>query len=125
MDIATHRWSSGRWLIGGGLIALGIVFLLMNIGMIERFSVWRFWPVILIVIGANKFSQSNQRAEGYWLMALGAWFQWSVLKIYGYGFRDTWPVVIVLFGIYLLWESIERESRRRNVMQTAQPNSDI
>lgn len=125
MEVTSHRWSSGRWFIGGTLIALGILFLLMNVGMIERFQIWKFWPVILIVIGANKFVQPYRRAEGYWMIALGAWLQWSVLRVYGYGFHDTWPVVIILFGIYLLWESIERESRRRQAQEQFQQNSHL
>lgn len=125
MEVTSERWSSSRWFIGSVLIALGVLFFLMNVGVIEYFHIWEFWPVILMVIGANKFFQPYQRAEGFWLIALGAWLQWSLLRIYGYGFRDTWPAVIILFGIYLLWESIDREFRRKKAQEQFQTNSTL
>lgn len=91
----------------------------MNIGILDRFPVWKFWPVILIVIGINKFLESYKRAEGFWLIGLGIWLQWSVLRIYDYGFRDTWPIVLILFGIYQIWEAFERDARKKRFEQTS------
>lgn len=118
MEMTSQPWLNGRWIVGGALILLGIFILLMNIGMMERFPVWKFWPVILIVIGINKFTEPYKRAEGFWLIGLGAWIQWSVLRMYDYGFSDTWPVVLILFGIYQIWEAFERDARKKQFQQT-------
>ncbi len=46
------------------LIAIGIVFILENMGMDAWDFAWRFWPVILIVWGASKLiSGLKEQAE--------------------------------------------------------------
>jgi len=49
------------------LIAIGIIFLLEQFGVDVWDTAWRFWPVILIVWGANKLylglKEKRQRAE--------------------------------------------------------------
>ena len=55
-EVVPHSHEDGRWttrqkLLGIGLVALGSIFLLSNLGF---FSWWRwdvFWPLILITIG--------------------------------------------------------------------------
>ena len=115
MNISSDHSIGGRWIVGGALISVGILFLLMNVGIIERFHLWQFWPVILMVIGINKFLQPYHHAEGFWLFFLGVWLQVSILHIWDLGFRDTWPAVLVGLGIYWMWESFEKESRRRDI----------
>lgn len=117
MEMTSHRWDGGRLFIGGLLIALGLVFLLMNLEVIGRFSIWRFWPLILVAIGINKLFQPFHRAEGFWLLALGIWMQWNVLDLLGYSWGDTWPAALILLGIYWMWESFEKEARRKSFRQ--------
>jgi hypothetical protein len=120
MDIASHRWFNGRWIVGGALITVGVLILMMNIGMVDRFPVWKFWPVILMIVGLNKFTQPYNRAEGFWLFSLGAWLQVSLLRLWDLGFRDTWPALLIALGIFWMWGSIERESRRRKAIPGTQ-----
>ena len=122
MEMTSHRWGSGRLFVGGLLIALGLVFLLMNLDIIERFPIWRFWPLILVAIGINKLLQPFHRSEGFWLLALGLWMQWNVLKLFGYSWGDTWPAALILLGIYWMWESFEKEARRKRYQQ---PHSSV
>lgn len=117
MEIPSHRWHSQRWFVGGLVVAIGVLLLLMNIGLIERFSIWRFWPLILIAAGISRFL-TNKRADGFWLLALGVWFQVSLLHLWDLGFGDTWPAILIAFGIYLIWHSAEKESWRRRVDQS-------
>jgi hypothetical protein len=125
MEHVSRSWSGGRWVIGGFLIALGVVFMLMNFDIIDRFPLWKFWPLILVVVGLNKLNEPYHRAEGFWLIALGLWFQWNTLRIMDYGWRDTWPVALILLGLYWMFESFEKESRRKKAQETlnATPNT--
>jgi hypothetical protein len=49
------------------LIAFGVIFLLEQFDVDVWDAVWRFWPVILIVWGANKLwlglKERNERSE--------------------------------------------------------------
>lgn len=115
MDIASQRWSSGRWIVGGALIAVGIFLLLMNMGMIDRFPLWKFWPIILMAVGVNKLLQPFHRAEGFWMLSLGVWLQVSFLRLWGYGFPDTWPFILIALGIFVMWGAFEREAKKRSL----------
>jgi len=45
-----------RWLGGVILIAIGTIFLLANLDLIDRDTLrqlWKFWPLILIVLGVR------------------------------------------------------------------------
>ena len=123
MEHKVQRWSGGRWLVGGALIALGVVFLLMNFDIIDRFPLWKFWPLILIVIGLNKFNEPYHRAESFWLIGLGLVFQWNMLRIMGYSWGDTWPAVLILLGLFWMFESVEKESRRKQLKETLNINA--
>lgn len=123
MEHKVQRWSGGRWLVGGALIALGVVFLLMNLDIIDRFPLWKFWPLILIVIGLNKFNEPYHRAESFWLIGLGLVFQWNMLRIMGYSWGDTWPAVLILLGLFWMFESVEKESRRKQLKETLNINA--
>ncbi|HOW86346.1 MAG TPA: DUF5668 domain-containing protein [Candidatus Aminicenantes bacterium] len=49
------------------LIVVGALFLLQQLGIDFFDEVWRFWPVILIIWGANKIwlglKERNERSE--------------------------------------------------------------
>ncbi|MBP7705825.1 MAG: hypothetical protein KA243_01120 [Candidatus Aminicenantes bacterium] len=59
---------SGSLVWGVILIVFGLIFLLEQFHIDVWDAVWRFWPVILIVWGANKLwlglKERNERAEG-------------------------------------------------------------
>ena len=125
MELTSYRWGSGRWLVGGALIMLGIAFLLMNFEIIDRYPIWRFWPLILVAIGINKLNQPYHRAESFWLIGLGLWFQWNTLRLFGYTWRDTWPVALILLGLFWMFESFEKESRRRQAQNQLNSSSPL
>lgn len=123
MDRAAQGWRSRRWLIGGFLVAFGFLLLFMNMGVIARFPVWRFWPLVFIAAGIDRIFTTRQRATGFWLVVLGLWLQVSLLRVWGLHFGDTWPVMLIGFGIYLIWQSAEREAGRRMTKRTAESSS--
>ncbi len=114
MEMVSNRHSNGRWIIGGAFIIIGIVLLLMNTGMIDRFPIWKFAPLILVVLGIQKMTQPYHRAEGFWLFGLGVWLEVSLLRVFDVGFHYTWPAVLILLGIFWMWQSVERDARRKN-----------
>lgn len=48
--MSNHQSGWFRYLIGGGLIFIGIVILLQKLDIIGELA-WSFWPVVLILIG--------------------------------------------------------------------------
>jgi hypothetical protein len=49
---------------GGGLIVLGTLFLFHNLGWLDLSRLTRFWPALLIVVGAVILYRSIQKGKG-------------------------------------------------------------
>jgi hypothetical protein len=57
-----ETFESPLW--GGGLLVLGLLLLLNNLGWLRLASLARYWPVVLIVAGASFLYSSVQRRRG-------------------------------------------------------------
>lgn len=125
MAASSNGSISSRWIIGGVLIAIGILFLLMNIGLIDRFHFWEFWPVVFIVVGITKMLHPGNRALGFWFFALGVWMQISTLRLWGFGWNDSWPLIIIAVGIFWIWNALEKDSLRKTTNNSDVPGIQI
>ena len=96
-----------RLLPGLVLVAIGTVILLDHMGILSIDHVWKFWPVILIVVGAMRFLESHNRVFGVLLMALGGLFLLSTLGYLRLTVADFWPIVLIAVGLGLIWSRFE------------------
>ncbi len=102
-----------RVVVGTVLVIVGVVFILMNLGVVGHVPFFRFWPLIIVIIGLNKLLQANDghdRWEGLWMILLGAWFQLVTLHAYGMTYRNSWPLLLIIWGIYLTGTAITKRS---------------
>ena len=109
-----NRFKQPRALIGTLLIILGTVFILMNLGLIGHVPLSRFWPLILMMIGLSKLIQTDYgkaRWDGAWLLLLGVWFQMVTLKLLGMTYRNSWPLLLIVWGVYLTGAALARRSQ--------------
>ena len=90
--------------IGGGLIviAIGLIFLAVNYGVMPAHDIGRLWPVILIVIGAWQllFPDAEGRLSGLPLLLVGGIFlahNYDVMRL-----KQSWPLFIVAAGLSIL-----------------------
>ncbi len=91
------------------LVALGIVFLLQNTHVISGDAwdtLWKLWPVILIIIGLDNLLQREGVAGPVFFCGLGvvlllsnfgllAWDVWGLLL-------RLWPVLLIAWGLDLV-----------------------
>jgi hypothetical protein len=103
----------GALLWGLTLIALGVVFLF------DQFEWWnmhglthRYWPMIIVVLGFSRMLR-GRFWPGLWLTIIGAWLQISQLGLYGLTFRNSWPVLLIGFGLYSIAKTIAGPRGRR------------
>jgi hypothetical protein len=104
-----------RIVLGLALVALGVMLLLEYQGIVDIGNAWQYWPAILIILGAAKFTQARSREDqgtGIWLVLMGAWLLVSLLHWWDLYFRDTWPAVFVAIGLSMLWKSLPPMSNR-------------
>ena len=99
---------TARYVIGGILVALGVLLLLSNTNIINLDWGWdlvrTWWPLLLIVWGLWELVSGGFRFR-LWpiiLLLLGIGFQLSALGLWRWDFSVVWPVFIVIVGVAIL-----------------------
>ncbi|MDR1358981.1 MAG: PspC domain-containing protein [Coriobacteriales bacterium] len=108
---AVRSHSSAVLIVGAVLIGVGVIALLCNF---VHVSVWRFWPLVLVVVGViclftpGSHGWSLARAgNAIVLITLGlvllAWMLRIVHTwVFVAAFRDLWPVLLVVAGLAII-----------------------
>jgi hypothetical protein len=114
MDGYFSRQSTWRVLLGAVLLLLGIAFLLHNFYVIDIGPVWRFWPLIIVALGLSRLLQAEtplERRRGFWWTFIGLWLFVSVAHVFGLSFHDSWPILLIGWGISLVWRAVTPQSQ--------------
>ncbi|MEP6800451.1 MAG: DUF5668 domain-containing protein [Acidobacteriota bacterium] len=109
MSCAGSPRVTGRIVAGAILILLGVLFTLDNFGLVQAGDVFRYWPLFIVGFGLLKVSHSRapeQRVGGVVVTAVGILLLARSLRILPFGMRQIWPVVLLVFGALLVWQSI-------------------
>lgn len=121
MPVNSHKSLVPSIVLGSALLLFGILLLLPAFGVDTINVSWRWWPLILVAIGAGEFvnaENSRKRGEGIWTMFIGCWLLVSFLRVWGLGFATSWPILVVGIGIRMIWKSIERRERVPSTQET-------
>jgi hypothetical protein len=117
--IRRRRFSASDAVIGILLIIFGSVLLLQQFDVIYLYdlgihSVWQLWPFIFVVIGIGKLVDAPTLyhiGKGIWLIFLGLWLYVSIYHVYGLSFGETWPAMLIAWGVSMMWDSFTKSSR--------------
>jgi hypothetical protein len=104
--------SSGKYFIGLMLIALGTIFLLDNFNFIYVGHIGRLWPAIFILFGTVKLLETDhdtRHGNGIFWIFLGAWLLVSMNGWFDLTFHDSWPILIIGWGVSMLWRGMYRQ----------------
>ena len=102
--------------VGVFIIAVGVLFTLDNLGLVDAGRYLRFWPVGLILIGLLKLSRSHEGAGsafgGLVFTVAGSWLLLEQTAVVRVSFWDLWPMLLVFFGGYLVWQGATARQHR-------------
>lgn len=115
METQKSRRFTPQLLMGLIIIAVGVVFTLDNLGMVEAERYLRYWPAGLIAIGGLKLWQSRGgggAVAGLLFIIAGTWLLLDMLGIVTVSVWELWPLVLVLFGASMVWQGLR--GRRRD-----------
>jgi Domain of unknown function (DUF5668) len=88
------------------IIAVGVVLLLDQEGIVSLSQILRYWPVILIVVGLAKLIRgrdSQGQVVGAGLVFFGLLFQFSSLGFRHFELSHIWPLIVIAGGVWVLW----------------------
>jgi predicted membrane protein len=104
--------------VGLLIIFIGIVFSLDELGIAPAMNYLRFWPLALVLIGVLKMLQARDGGgafAGLLFTLAGVWLQAEELGIIHVRIWQIWPLALVLFGGYLVWQGLARGDRRQSL----------
>jgi len=108
------RKSESKDALGWGLflVALGVVFLLVQVDLLPRHvlrSWWTWWPAVLILIGLAKLVRPRGPEDvgtGVTMSLFGVWFFANQNEWYGLGWGNSWPLALVAVGAGMIARAI-------------------
>jgi predicted membrane protein len=121
---AQRRHGHGRHGIffGALICAVGVILLLDHLGYVSADHLWRFWPLIIVIVGVANLTDATQRAWGLLLVVVGGLFLLSSLDIIRLHWGDIWPIAIIAAGALMIWNSVY--SRRVRVASDTTTGAD-
>jgi hypothetical protein len=103
-----------RIVFGLLLFALGVLFLLDKLDLVEMGRLWDYWPLVFVGAGLGKVMQpagAPGRATGAIFIAVGVWWLLANLGVVDRDPADLWPVVLMAIGASMLWRAIGAAQR--------------
>jgi hypothetical protein len=112
-------FASPQLFIGLLVLSLGVLFLLNNLGYADAHDWFRFWPVVIVLIGVVKLINARHVAPAagasLWILA-GGWLLLNKLGIIELAFWRAvvlyWPLLLVGVGLSIVWRTFRREDVR-------------
>jgi predicted membrane protein len=103
-------------LLGLFVVAIGILFTLQNMGLLDAEDYLKYWPVVLVAIGLVKLWQSKDGSGGTFsgllLTVAGTWLLLENAAVVRISFWELWPLLLVFFGGYLIWQGVSAPRAR-------------
>jgi predicted membrane protein len=121
IGIALRSRGRGGIITGAILMVVGLAFLLDNLGYISIGSLWRFWPMLLVLAGVLNFLY-RRRAWGTLLMLAGILLQLNQLGKIHFGWAQIWPMALIALGLFVIWGTLE--GRNKSVVSTSTAGGD-
>lgn len=108
MNRTAHRAPVAHGVVPGIiLILIGAIFLLDHMGIVHVDSLWRFWPMILILVGLSKLTRAGEQVLGIGFIIVGALLQLHELNHFGLSWGAIWPLILIFVGLSLIWNRYE------------------
>jgi hypothetical protein len=100
------------------LIGIGAALLLDQLDLFNIYDLWHYWPLILIVLGINKmigYPTAADFTSGLWTVFIGIWLFAVFEHMFGMTFRNSWPYLIIAWGVTLVLKPFIRDRFAVNV----------
>jgi predicted membrane protein len=104
-----------RLIVGLAIALFGVVLVLDRLNLVAADLVLRWWPAVIVAIGALIFTQSQRVGggiNGIIVMILGGWLLLNTVGILRVSLWDMfWPLVLIGIGSALILQALRRHTR--------------
>lgn len=102
-----------RLIIGFGILALGMLWTLDNLNVLQSEPITRWWPAILVVIGGVQLLDRRvNKLAPIALILVGTLLLLDEAYVIDFDLGDLIPLAIALLGAKLMWEALTRRKAR-------------
>jgi predicted membrane protein len=102
-----RRGPTSQVLVGLMVVAVGVLFTLDNLDILDASEYLRFWPVAFVLIGGLKLWHASRDGHGWFgglfFVAVGAWMLLENVVYITINARDLLPLFLVFIGGYMVW----------------------
>lgn len=116
-NIETTRGSlmTPRLIVGVAIALFGGVLALDRLNLVMADQVLRWWPAVIVAVGALIYGQSRHvgsGVNGIIVMLIGGWLLLNTLEILEVRFWEMfWPVVLICIGSVLVMQALRHRRR--------------
>jgi len=106
-----YQWRK-QLLWGLLLIGIGGALLADQLGYVNIYDLWHYWPWILVVIGVIKmigFPTARDFISGLWSVVIGIWLFANFEHMFNMYFDNSWPFLIIAWGVILILKPFIRD----------------
>ena len=117
-ELDRRPWLTPQLVMGLVIMAVGVLFTLDNLGLISARQYARYWPAALILAGILKIWQARGGGGafgGLLLIVAGGWLLLSTFHVVTVSLVDLWPLLLVFFGVSLVWRGLRGRRDRADV----------
>jgi predicted membrane protein len=104
-----------RLILGLAIALFGVVLVMDRLNIVIADQVLRWWPAVIVAVGALLFQQSRHiggGANGVVVMIIGGWLLLNTLGIVRLRFWELfWPMVLIAIGTVLVMQAMRRRTR--------------
>jgi len=111
---------TAKLIVGFVFLAMGALWTLDNLGVLDASEITRWWPVLVVFFGFAKLggwgTSRSVFAGSLWLLA-GTWLMLHALGVVSHGIEGLWPLALILLGVRIITGSTRRPRIRIGVVR--------
>jgi predicted membrane protein len=104
-----------RLIVGAAIVLFGVVLVLDRLNLVVADQILRWWPAVIIAIGALIYTQARRTGggvNGIIIMIIGSWLLLNSVGVVRVRFWEMfWPMVLIGIGSVLVLQAMRRQTR--------------
>lgn len=97
---------TGRLIVGVGLVALGALWTLDNLGIADADAILQWWPILIVAYGVLRITGADgckRPTMGIVMTVIGSWMLLHTAGLVDVGVFSLWPIALIAAGANIVW----------------------